>query len=271
MPNKTLLDGLFGDNYKDFGVIGDGLQVVYALASQKFPIGYIGDKNTPAELGRTVVEQALGEGFGLIHNLMLNHTGHNIVDVQPDVASVKSLYNNPGSISLICDGLIIPRTGDPFVVQTFLGDCACVVAWSDEWVGYMHVGRPEVMAEPSVIENFFKKFPSKPQDTRVWIGPCIAGPHYELLEIPEKFRLFKDKTIWGTQGFEIEFAIGNQIVKYGLIGGCNFSSANICPYKANEDGNHTWAASDQWYRRKGRELGIPLFSPRNSAMLFVTG
>jgi len=270
MPDKKTLDDLFGDNCKCFGVIEPGLQVVYALASQKFPIGNILDRNTPADLGRSVIDRTISfNQYGMIYHVSLAHDKHNIVVVDKNPMKTLDEMDGKYSITHACDGLIIPRRTNA-VIETFLGDCACIVVWSHDWVGYMHVGRPEVMQGPTgVIEEFFRRWPGDLSETKVWFGPSITGNHYELPNIPEEFSKYRKETVWGTQGFRVNSAILGQIKEYGKIDNMRIQLIGIDPFELNENGDHTWAASDQWYRRKGKEIGISLFSPRNSAMLFV--
>ena len=277
MPREYDFKTLFGsEQFKDFGYIDaeQSLRVVYPLATQKFPIGNIIDRNTPADIGRMVVDETLGRDFGIICHVQLAHDRHNIVEIISDVALLDEATDGAfPSITVPCDGLIVPKKGCPFVVETFLGDCACIVVWSENYIGYMHVGRPEVMAEPSTIEKFFEIWPSSPEETSVWIGPCIGGVHYELPMISERFKMHSCETIWGSQGFCLLPAIISQIGGYikHSVGDPKFKVVDVEPFSENESGDHSWAASDQWYRRKGRELGFSIYSPRNSAMLFVEG
>lgn len=266
---------LFGSNqFKDFGYIDreETFRVVYPLASQQFPIGYINDRNTPADLGRVVVDKTPLRHFGLIHHVQLAHNKHNVVVGMAKVEVTENQIDRAvPSVTIPCDGLIITRSGKPFVVETFLSDCACVVIWSKDHVGYMHVGRPEIMEDQSVIETFFTLWPCRPEETRVWIGPSIGGKYYELPQIPDDFKSYAIETIWGTQGFCLLPAIVDQIRFFGLVNVRDITATGIDPFALNLSGDHSWAASDQWYRRKGRELGFPIYSPRNSAMLFVEG
>ncbi len=273
---------LFGsEQFKDFGYIDaeQSLRVVYPLATQQFPIGYISDKNTPEGQGRDVINQTLGTKFGLIYHLRLSFNDDRnsviVVESEPEDVIKQLGGRQRPSVSYDCGGLIIPRNSEsPFVVETFVGDCACIVVRSDRWIGYMHVGRPEIMAELNLIENFFKLWPAKAEETRVWVGPCIGGSHYELSEIPEKFKAYTIQTIWYTQGFDLMNAISDQISASNKIEDIRqtVTVERIDPFLVNGKFNdHSWAASDQWYRRKGKELGFPIFSPRNSAMLFVEG
>lgn len=263
---------MFGPNFKDFGEIGPGLRIVYALANQQFPTGYIGDKNTPANMGHKVVEEALACKFGFICHLRLSHNIHNIVTEESDVPREGENDRFLLGESPSCDGLIARRARTPLVVETFLGDYACVVVSSQDWVGYLHIGQPEIMAKPNLIENFFKQWPSRPEETRVWIGPSIGGLYYEYLaEIPDRFKRFMVTTVWNTQGFCLLPAIIEEISQYGLVDGWQMHCSDIDPYSVNEKGDHSWAASVRWYERKGRELGFPIHSPRNAAILFVEG
>lgn len=269
MPNKTLFDGLFGDNYKDFGTIGDGLQVVYALASQRFPIGYIGDRNTPARLAREQIDRSLAGNFGLIYHVELAHPNDNVVKIQSESDFVES-FTTHTSMTFSCDGLIVDKNNKSFMIETLLGDCACIVVWSDDWVGYMHVGRPEIMEKPSLIHHFFSKWPGNPESTHAWMGPCITGDHYELPQIPKEFQDFATETEWGTQGLDLNRIILAQLKMEGLSDQV-ITNVNIDPFSVLEFDDHTWAASDQWAKRKSRELGFPVCNLRNSAMLIVTG
>ncbi|MFA4996127.1 MAG: laccase domain-containing protein [Patescibacteria group bacterium] len=277
MPHKYDFEALFGSKqFKDFGYIDAerSLRVVYPLATQKFPIGYIGDKNTPADIGREVIEKTLGRNFGPICHVSLAHESHNIVEI------VKDKYVMP--IVFSCDGLIVQRTGSsfPFVIETFLGDCACIIIWSDRWIGYMHVGWPEIIQLPfGVIQKFFEEWPDKNNEISIWMGPCITGQSFERVNIPKNpsfLRQYaKEPTEWGTRGFQLDHCIRYLIeVETSEMNVKSFSKADIDPYAECSwihPNNKLWAASDQWYRRKGRELGFPIYSPRNSAMLFVEG
>lgn len=271
MPELRTLQNLFGGNFKDFGTILPGLEMVYALSSQDFPIGYIGDLSTPADSARLVIDRTLGTEFGPIRHIALGHEKHGQIVVATDVAD--ELEKQDGlfpSMTDNCDGIIVKRRDAPLVISTFLGDCAAVIVSSKNHVGYMHVGRPEVMAEPKgVIENFFEKWTDEPHETRVWVGPCIKGWHYELPEIPTRFIRYTTRTFWETQGFNLHIAIIDQISQHGLIEGCDIRNVDIDPFAVNMKGDHSWAASDQYYRREGRNLNHPQFSPRNAALLFI--
>lgn len=273
MPDKKTLDAMFGQRYKDFGTVGPGLQVAYSIASQHFPIGYIGDKNTPADAGRTVVDQALGREHGLVFHLVLAHDRHDFVKIMDDVDSIEAGIDGAyPSITVPCDGLIIPRTGKPFVVEAFLGDCACIVVSSKSHVGYMHVGWPEITQRPTgVLEEFFGAWPCPPGETSVWMGPCITGKSFERRVIPLFLSSYGTETAWFTKGFSLDQCIIDQVCLLGEIPKEKVANVSIDPFAVRESGDFSWAASDQWAKMKSDKLGFPVCNPRNSAMLFVEG
>lgn len=258
---------LFGtEQFHDFGEIGRGLQVVYPVSTNKFPIGYINDPNgKSANESRQVVDTALGEAYGpILHLALAPHKEHNIVGTFREGLLASTTF--------VGDGLMVRRTGKPFVANTFLGDCACVVVWDDDWVGYMHIGWPELTQTPDNIVDRFEKLWPGGKHTSAWMGPAIGAKFFERTVVPAEpsfLQRYVGKTHWGTQGFDLANAIDDRL--RNLIGAQGLlTREGIDPYYEREDGNYVFA-SDQWAKRKSAELGFQVCNPRNAAMLFVAG
>lgn len=267
LDNETLTN-LFGSrNFKNFGKIGDGLRVVYPITTDKFPTGYVNDPNGKAANDcRKVVDDKLGNTYGpALHLALAPHKEHNLVGVYKDGLQETTAF--------VGDGIIIKRTGTRLVVDTFLADCSWIVVWTDEWVGCMHCGWPELVQMPEgVIDKFFSLWPGTREETSIWMGPCITQAHFERKEIPAEpdfLQPYVGQTNWGTQGFALDLCIKSRLRHYLDV--TQFTCVGVDPYSIRESGDYSWAASDQWAKRKSNELGFPVCNLRNTAMLFIEG
>lgn len=235
--------------------------------NQLFPIGHIGDKRESAitpDQGRTTVEEAFGSKYSPIIHLALGHEKHNIVHVLDEVPRKHT--------TLVGDAVIVRKPvrsirSKPIAIGTLLGDCPVVCIASDEWLGFVHCGRPEAMAEPSIIEAFFAAWPSSAEETEAYIGPGICGRHYGLKTLDEKYERFKtDCTLDGEIGFDLaRFILATMAdIDSDLV--CNTVYDGTCPYCQREAGEEAWA-SDQWFKRNHpgelspRDLAAFIYDP----------
>lgn len=232
-----------------------GLSMYYLHACNEFPIGNVLDPATPADAARKVVEAQLGDEFGPIYHLGLAHPCHNIVS-----------YIGPCETNGLfpADGLIVPRGNQPFCIETFVADCATIAVIDKTDVGFIHSGRPEVVA--GVFQNFFRIWGSGIADTYGFVGPTISEQYYELESIPPGFEQFGCSTKWGTQGFDLPAAIQRKLKIAGIDKYVTWS--DIDPYAENLVGDTPWG-SDQFCRVKNQDPKRPL-SPRDCALLIYT-
>ena len=229
--------------------------------NQFFPIGHIGDKREGAittDQGRTTVEEAFGSKYSPIIHLALGHEKHNIVHVLDEVPRKH--------LTLVADAVIVRKPersirSKPIAIGTLLGDCPVVCVTSDEWLGFVHCGRPEAMDEPSVIEVFLTTWPSPTEETEIYVGPGICGRHYGLKTLDEKYNPYKTECPFeGEVGFDLAQFILATIADINSDLVCNTVNNGTCPYCQREAGEEAWA-SDQWFKRNRSGE----FSPRDWA------
>jgi len=226
-----------------------------------FPIGNIVDPETPAVNAREVIEQTIGLEYGPIVHVSLAHQEHNKVVVLDSMPTGHMLLN--------CDAVIFPKRWR-IGVETLLGDCTCSIVASADYIGFMHIGRPELFG--GLISRFSESWVEvdENQSASVHIGPGICGKHYELPDLSAvagtQLEVYKTVTEWGTQGYDMYQAITAQFRGLGFPHVLEFPSDVHCPFCARQQSVCSSWASDQYFRVKGMDPSRP-FSPRDCAFL----
>ena len=217
--------------------------------NQFFPVGFIGDKRdgaTTPDDARQIAEAVFGSKYDPIIHLALGHEKHNLVQVLDEVPDKHA--------TIVGDAVIVRKPADgirvkPIAIGTFLGDCPVVCVASKEWLGFVHCGRPEAMAEPSVIEAFLEAWPSPTEETEAHIGPGICGHHYGLKTLDEKYGRYGTNCAFeGEVGFALAWFILATLIDRNIELSRKTVNSGICPYCEREKGNAEWA-SDQWFKR----------------------
>ncbi len=237
----------------------------YYGSSDEFAIGHIGDGEVNADYARHAVENRFD---GKIMQLKLApHDGskgihHGTVwfwDEIPDMCCTQFLG----------DALIVRKGPKGVRIATFVGDSAVIVCASDEWLGFIHCGTPELFAEPNVFEKF--DWPAPWDETRFFVGPCISGRWYayDPDEVPERYKSFlvgpeEDGNAFDNQWtFGLDLAIERTLKR---LQPASLTMSGIDPFQENINGRHCWASARyaKFQHAHGHGNGL---SPRDCAML----
>lgn len=245
--------------------------------SQFFPIGYIGGGSINAAQARTIIEEVFGEHkYGpIIHLALAPHDGslgfgHNNVHVLDETPRKHT--------TIVGDAIIVRKERKPFVIETLLGDCACIIASSSTYAGFIYCGTPELFAVPSILANFWSAWSDRclTDDTRVFLGPCITARNYAYNadKVPDGYKDFvvacdSHKTLFDEgYTFGLAEAIAYDIRRWGFLG--SFDQSNVDPFTENLNGNHAWASARYHQYMKnvlGQGDGL---SPRDCAFFHYT-
>lgn len=236
----------------------DHLALTYYHHDEKFPIGFINGGPIPLSDGIKVAKDTFGNRIGpIIHLALAPHPEHNVVHI---------LSKTPTeSETLFGDGVIVPRIGN-FSIGGFIADCAIGIVASEKYIGYFHAGKPEIISNPSLVENFFRKWPDSPSDTWIFIGPMIEGKHYEISKLDSRWNQYIVKTDWGTRGFDVRAALYDQLPE---VPADQIIISKIDPFTEMEKyGEQSPILSDQWYKHYKNEPNKDqtVFCPRNFAL-----
>ena len=225
--------------------------------SDDFPIGYIGGGLINADQARRVVEENLEDRFGpIMHLALAPHPTHDIVHFSSEVPASSTTFTG--------DALIVPKHRR-FAIETFVGDCAVIVTATENWLGFIHCGAPELF--DNLLEAFFKKWPD-PHETHVFIGPCISGRWYAYNpeKVPDKYKTFiigpeeNDNAFDDCYTFAVNLAIERELQSWQTA---SLSNCGVDPFDANNRGDHRWASARYARFAMGNGDGL---SPRDCAM-----
>lgn len=129
----------------------------------------------------------------------------------------------------------------------FYEDCGCIVIESDNYICLAHAGRPEITAEPPLIQGILENWPEETQ-MRAYIGPMISGKYYQYPDQTKEQLPYGVDTIWkGIRGLEIKKMLIDQLIQ-GNIKTSDIFDCKIDPFERRLSGDGRWA-SDQYSRR----------------------
>jgi|GEM_PF-3148380 len=248
---------------------GDERCLTYLHRSDRFPIGQIGDATTPANDARLIVEQQLGDLGPIVHLALAPHEKHNIV-VSLDTPPTEHT-------TVVGDAVIVPRTMDqPFSIETFVGDCAVVIAESASHFGFIHVGRLEIVdgVLGQFLHDHWKVLPMA-YTSRFYVGPVLSAqfhclPDTSLIKAEGLGRYLTNTTATlGIQGFSVLRAILDNLTEVA-IKACrtdhrDIKIAEVCPYAALLANPNSGWASHRYYTDREEK------SPRDCAFFHYRG
>lgn len=240
----------------------------YIGHGENFPIGYIGGGEISADEARQVVER---EFDGKIMHLALaphdgtNGVGHNgICPFITPPAEITSTH--------VGDAIIVRKGLGSIRIDTFVGDCAVIICTSNEWLGFIHCGMPELIAEPNILDRFQQFWPVPMAETSIFIGPCISGKwfSYDPEKIPDRYKSFvlqpgEDGNAFDDQcTFGLNLAIQRTVEDWHPM---SLSISDVDPFQENVEGRNYWASARYaWFQKIFLGIGDGL-SPRDCAML----
>jgi hypothetical protein len=215
----------------------------YKHDDKKFRIGHVGGSLISADLGRAEVETKFRDDYpNIVHLALAPHEGNGSVGHN----HVEYLGKPKGFNTVVADAVIAEKGDYSLAVEVFVADCAVVCFASSTHFGFAHCGRPEAMANPSIIENFLTAWPCAPEETFAYIGPTICGEHYGLDFVPEEYMRFTTKCAFPDKtGFSLSGFILLKILDFNTKLYNNTEVNGICPYCRLKDGDERWT-SDQW-------------------------
>lgn len=215
----------------------------YTGHSAEFPIGFIGGGPISAAEARGVIERVCGDSYGpILHLSLAPHDplpigiGHAMVHIVDHVPDDHRVYNG--------DAIIVTDLSKPFVIETLLGDCACIIVADGRSIGFIHCGTPELFA--GLLDQFHEWWPGEMTSTHVFMGPCIGGYYYQYDPemVPKKYSRFvlgAHETMFEAPGFDLSSAIVHELLTWGNTSGA--SVYTIDPFERNLKGEHQWASA----------------------------
>lgn len=238
-----------------------------------FPIGRVGDPQTPGQQAMDAVVKTYGNDYRVLYMALQPHDRDKPDGVGHD--QVKAISELPDQHTrYVCDGIIVTDFSRPWLIAVAVADCPVTAVIDDVSVcaaGSFHGGWPEVaMESPNIVHRFFGKWPTNHSNALAAIGPGIAGTFFEReTGIPERYNGTPSvvETAWGTKGFSLHKAIIYDLECLG-VNSTQIIDDSVDTYAATANLHYDWASSDQLAKWMREYLSIKeLYAPRMAAIL----